>query len=133
VRYFIPDKSVATKILEFSSLLRENSGLPVNHILEAAQKHNSANKIKCISMDKANINFTGLKRKGKNNVSANLHKKLNTEITCVGCAAHIIHNGALLFLRFYEEMFRQFWGKLLHTAVTSLSVLEKYDLNRASF
>jgi hypothetical protein len=54
VRHFIPDKSVATEILEFSSLPRENSGLPVRHILEAAQKHDAADKIKGISTDNTN-------------------------------------------------------------------------------
>jgi hypothetical protein len=134
VRHFISDKSVATEILEISTLPRENSGLPVHHVLEAAQKHNSADKIKVISRDNTNINFTGLKRKGKNNVSANLHEKLNTEITHVGCVQHTSYTMVhILFLRFYQQMFRQFWGKLLHTAAASLSVLKKYDLNRASF
>jgi hypothetical protein len=92
VRYFIPDKGIATEILEFSSLPLETSDL-VDYILEAAQKHDIADKIIDISADNTNTNFGGLKRKGKNNVFTKLQEKLNTKIIGVGCAAHIIHNG----------------------------------------
>jgi hypothetical protein len=74
VRHFIPSKSIATEILEFSSLSRENLGLSVHHILEVAQKHDAADIIKDISTDNTNTNFARLKSEGKNNVFANLHK-----------------------------------------------------------
>jgi lactate dehydrogenase-like 2-hydroxyacid dehydrogenase len=41
-RYFIPDKGIAIEILEFSSLPGETSDLLVDHTLEAAQKHDTA-------------------------------------------------------------------------------------------
>jgi hypothetical protein len=70
VWYFIPDKGIATEILEFSSLPGETSAFLVDHILEAAQKHYIAYKIIVSSADNTNTNFCGLKRKGKNNVFA---------------------------------------------------------------
>jgi hypothetical protein len=93
VRYFIPDKGVATEILKFSSLPGETSDLLVDHILEVAQKHDIADKIIGISADNNNTNFGGLKRKGKNNVFTKLQGILNRKIIGVGCAAHIVHNG----------------------------------------
>jgi hypothetical protein len=45
VRYFITDKDIAIETLEFSSLPGEPSDLLVDYILEAAQKHDIADKI----------------------------------------------------------------------------------------
>jgi hypothetical protein len=64
VRYFIPDKGIATKILKFSSLPVETSDLLVDHILEAAHKHDIADKIIGSSADNTNTNFGALRRKG---------------------------------------------------------------------
>jgi hypothetical protein len=76
VRYFISDKVVATEIKEFSSLPGETSDL-VDHILEASQKHDVADKITGISTENTNTNFGGLKRKGKNNILTKLQETLN--------------------------------------------------------
>lgn len=93
MRHFIPNKSVATEILKFSSPPRENSGLPVHHNLEATQKDDAADKMKVISTHKTSTNFSRLKREGKNIVFANLHRKLKHRNNSVDCAAYIIHNG----------------------------------------
>jgi hypothetical protein len=100
VRYFIPNKGTATEISEFSSLPGETYDLLVDHILEATQKHDTADKIIGISADNTNKNFGGLKRKGKNNVFTKLQEKLHRKIIGVGCILYkMVYK---LLLMFYQ-------------------------------
>lgn len=93
VRYFIPDKGIQIKVIEFQNITGETAELLADHILDILKKQQLTEKVIAFSGDNCNTNFGGYKRAGSNNVFSRLNKGLEKNIHGVGCAAHVVHNG----------------------------------------
>jgi hypothetical protein len=59
---------------------------------EVSDKFALQNKVVALCADNTNINFSGCKILGKNNVWRKLETELKRQIISIGCGAHIIHN-----------------------------------------
>jgi hypothetical protein len=68
VRYFHAEKCVIVKVLELVNLGGETSDLLLSYVLEVLQKLHLPEKVIAISADNTNMNFSGKKWKGKNNL-----------------------------------------------------------------
>lgn len=92
VRYFIPNKGIEIKLLEFQNLSGETAEMLTNHILCILKKYKLTDKVIAFCGDNCNTNFGGVRRKGSNNVFSKLRQEVNDNILGIGCAAHIVHN-----------------------------------------
>ena len=92
VRYFLPNRGIADKIIDLVSLTGEISDLHCDMLKKVIQKFNLRNKIVALYADNTSINFGGCRRLGKNNVWRKLETELGRKIIGIGCGAHIIHN-----------------------------------------
>ena len=92
VRYFLPNRGIVDKIMDFVSLPGETTDLQCDVLKEVIQKFNLGNKIVALCADNTNTNFGGCRRLGKTNVWRKLEAELEREIIGIGCGAHIIHN-----------------------------------------
>ena len=92
VRYFLPNRGIVDKIIDFISLPGETSDLLWDMLKEVIQKYNLGNKIIGLCADNTNTNFGGCRRLGKNNVWRKLEAELEREMIGIGCREHIIHN-----------------------------------------
>lgn len=63
-----------------------------SYILEILTKHKLSQKIIAFSGDNCNTNFGGAARRGIKNVFTILNNDLKTNISGIGCEAHILHN-----------------------------------------
>ena len=68
VRYFLPNRGLVDKIIDFVSLPGETSDLQCDMLKEVIQKFNLCNKIVALCADNKNTNFGSCRRLGKNNV-----------------------------------------------------------------
>ena len=92
VRYFLPNRGIVDKIIDFVSLPGKTSDLQCDMLKKVIQKFNLRNKIVALCADNTNTNFDGCRRLGKNNVWRKLEAELERKIIGIGCGAHIIHN-----------------------------------------
>lgn len=92
VRYFLSNKGVQVKMLDFQSVPGEKAEILTNHIFSIINKYNISDKIIGLCADNCNTNFGGVARKGKNNVYFRLKEMLERKIIGIGCVAHIVHN-----------------------------------------
>jgi hypothetical protein len=91
VHYFVPQQGVKMKILEFTNLSGESSAQLTEHIVRVLEEAKLIDKVVSLSADNTNANFSGAKRRGKNNVFERLRNQIKRDIIGVGCAAHIVH------------------------------------------
>ena len=68
VRYFLPNREIVDKIIDFVFLPGETSDLQCDMLKKVIQKFNLRNKIVALCPDNTNTNFGGCRRLGKNNV-----------------------------------------------------------------
>lgn len=94
IRYFDVKQDIQVTVLHLVSLPGENSKLITDSILNILNSNNVSKKLVGYCADNANTNFSGLERKGQNNIYHRLIFTLNRPTIGVGCAAHIIHNAA---------------------------------------
>jgi len=92
IRYFNPKTGVQIKVLEFTNLKGETSDILSSYIMEILTKHKLAHKIIAFTGDNCNTNFGGAARRETKNVFTILNNNLKTNISGIGCAAHILHN-----------------------------------------
>lgn len=92
IRYFNPKEGVQIKILEFTNLQGETADILTKYIMDVLKKYNLSDKIVAFSGDNCNTNFGGVERKGIKNGYAIINENLKTNISGIGCAAHILHN-----------------------------------------
>lgn len=92
VRYFVPEKGVSVKLLDFRSVTGETSEILANHLMSIIKKHELENKVAAFCGDNCNTNFGGVNRRGTNNVFTKLKEGLGVDIKGIGCSAHIVHN-----------------------------------------
>ncbi|VVC27326.1 Ribonuclease H-like domain [Cinara cedri] len=92
IRYFDPKTGVQIKVLEFTNLKGETSDILSSYIIEILTKHKLSHKIIAFTSDNCNTNFGGAARRGTKNVLTILNNNLKTNISGIGCAAHILHN-----------------------------------------
>jgi hypothetical protein len=64
VRYFIPRKSVQTKVIEFLNLKGETADMLTTYITDVLDKYKLSNKIIAFCGDNCITNFGGAARKG---------------------------------------------------------------------
>lgn len=92
VRYFIPTEGVRVKLLSFGNEKGETSEIISTMIMKTATTNEILDKIVGFCGDNCPTNFGSAERGGRNNVFYRL-KQWISELTGVGCAAHIVHNG----------------------------------------
>lgn len=92
VRYFVPERGISVKLLDFQSVSGETSEILANHIMSILKKHEIENKVAAFCGDNCNTNFGGVNRRGTNNVYSRLKEGLGVNIKGIGCSAHIVHN-----------------------------------------
>jgi len=68
------------------------------------KKSNLSDKIVAFSCDNYNTNFGGVERKGIKNIYAILNENLKTNISGIGCAAHILHNAMQICTDIYHQL-----------------------------
>ncbi|XP_062538709.1 uncharacterized protein LOC134206983 [Armigeres subalbatus] len=68
VRYFLPNRGVHDRILDFVSLPGETSDLQCSMLTDICDRYDLRSKIVALCADNTNTNFGGCKRQGKNNV-----------------------------------------------------------------
>jgi hypothetical protein len=82
VRYFVPQQVVKMKILEFTNLSGESSAQLTEHIVRFLGEAKLIDKVVSLSADNTNANFSGTKRRGKNNVFERLRNKIKRHYWC---------------------------------------------------
>ena len=75
-KYFLPNRGIVDKIIDFVSLRGETSDLQCDMLKKVIQKFNLCNKIVALCADNTNTNFGGCRRLGKNNVWRKLEAEL---------------------------------------------------------
>ena len=68
MRYFLPNRGIVDKIIDFVSLPGETSDLQCDMLKEVIQKFNLRNKIVALCANNTNANFGGCIRLAKNNL-----------------------------------------------------------------
>ena len=90
VRYFLPNREIVDKIIDFVSLPGETSDLQCYMLKKVIQKFNLRNKIVALCADNTNTHFGGCRRLGKNNVWRKLEAELERKLL-VSVAEHTLH------------------------------------------
>lgn len=60
VRYFVRERGISAKLLDFRSVTRETSEILVNHIMSIIKIHKIENKVAAYCGDNCNTNFEGV-------------------------------------------------------------------------
>jgi hypothetical protein len=88
------EKDIQLQIIDFQNLTGETADHLLKCIMDVFEKFHLTDKIVDFFGDNCNTNLGRAGRKGTNNVFSKLSKSLQLSIRGVGCAAHIVHNGA---------------------------------------
>lgn len=92
VRYFIYNKGVQVKVLDFEEQVGETADIISSFVLKTLKDFHLENKVVGLCADNTNTNFGGSSRKGSKNVYSIVQKSLEKSIVGVGCSAHIVNN-----------------------------------------
>jgi hypothetical protein len=87
VHYFVPQKAVKIKILEFANLSAESSAQLTEHTVHVLEEAKLIDKVVSLSADNTQTSG-GTKGRGKNNVFERIRNKIERDIICVGGAVH---------------------------------------------
>lgn len=79
VRYFIPNKGIQVKVIEFQNISYKTAESLFQFDLECLSKYDLKEKI-AFCGDNCNSNFGGVARKGSNNVFSKLKSMLDIDI-----------------------------------------------------